>query len=68
MLRAYNLSNGMATCRLLDLKRCFIGKTIEFVWVWLEQNKISNLSPYSKISLFNTKVKSRECVAVQYTV
>ena len=38
LLRASALSNAMATHRFSAVKRIFVGKPIEFVSNWLEQN------------------------------
>jgi hypothetical protein len=45
LLRARGLSNAMATHRLPDVKRFLVGKPIEFVSAWLEQNNLSKLKP-----------------------
>jgi len=53
LLRARGLSNAMATHRLPDVKRYFVGKPIGFVSAWLEQNNLSKLKPIFE-DLFNT--------------
>ena len=44
LLLAFGLSNTMVKHRLLDIKRFFVGKPIEIVSAWLEQNNLSKLN------------------------